>query len=420
MLHSVDVTKGNTRKDSSYYQEISEYSKLVTPMQNKHLPVYSWYNYKHSFSRNLVWSVIDTLGLDKDDLVLDPFCGAGTTLLASKQKGIPSVGFDLMPLSVLISNVKVGKYDETEVRDKLKKMIVETKDAKQAKGNSLKLRLDKYFPRGELNRLLRLREAINHIDDLNMRSLFLLGMLSIVEDASYTRKDGAFIRTVKDKLTKPVMYAFTEKMALILHDLSYLNSLPEVSSRADLSDARSTHLKDKSVSAVITSPPYPNRHDYTRIYYLELMLGFFDDYDSVKRLRYELLRSHVEAREKYVAEGYNYPEGLEKILADLRKKDLPNRNIIDLVDGYFKDMYVWLNEMHRVLSPEGTINIIIGDARYGGISIPAGSLVKKIGDDIGFEHVKTIKARDKGNSPQQMGKFGKSVSLESIISLKRH
>jgi len=31
---------------------------LVTPYQNKRLPVYDWYNYKHSFSHDLVIKLI--------------------------------------------------------------------------------------------------------------------------------------------------------------------------------------------------------------------------------------------------------------------------------------------------------------------------------------------------------------------------
>ena len=59
-------------------------------------------------------------------------------------------------------------------------------------------------------------------------------------------------------------------------------------------DARSLPLADGSVQAVITSPPYPNRHDYTRVFGVELDL-LFGLGAGVKQLRYKAMRSHPEA-----------------------------------------------------------------------------------------------------------------------------
>lgn len=407
-------------KSRAYSVALNSFSKLVTPIQNKYLRVYRWYNFKHSFSRDLVFSLVSSLGLGSNDLILDPFCGAGTTMLAAKELGIPSVGLDLMPLSVLVSSVKVREYDIVEVRNHFRRVECQARAINPPNDRKIYRELGTYFPRGELRAILKLREAINQIDDLNLRELFLLGLLSILEDSSFTRKDGAFIRTVKGKITSNVASGFPDKMNLIINDLPYLNKLPRVQAKAYLSDARSTGLPSGSISAVLTSPPYPNRHDYTRIYYLELRLGFYNKYESIKKLRYGLLRSHVEARKKYDDEDYEYPRSLQRILAELQTRNLPNRNVINLVDGYFKDMHIWLKEMYRVLIPDGTVSIVIGDARYGGISVPSEVLIREIAEGIGFEHLNTIRARDKGNSPQQMGKYGKVYSPESIISLRKN
>ena len=90
--------------------------QLVTPYQNKKLPVYGWYNFKHSFSRDLVIKLIEKFHLNDEDKILDPFCGSGSTLLASKEMGIPVWGIDILPLSVFISNSKLLKYDEYHIK----------------------------------------------------------------------------------------------------------------------------------------------------------------------------------------------------------------------------------------------------------------------------------------------------------------
>ena len=86
---------------------------LVTDQLNKKLPIYGWYNYKHSFARELVFSLLTSMGIERFSkvTVLDPFCGAGTTLLAAKEYGINSIGIDVMPFATFISEAKALNYD---------------------------------------------------------------------------------------------------------------------------------------------------------------------------------------------------------------------------------------------------------------------------------------------------------------------
>ncbi|GAG64372.1 unnamed protein product [marine sediment metagenome] len=79
-------------------KDINKFHLLVTPYQNRMLPIYSWYHFSHSFSRDLVWYLIDKFNLGSQSNILDPFCGSGTTLLAAKEKGISAIGIDILPL----------------------------------------------------------------------------------------------------------------------------------------------------------------------------------------------------------------------------------------------------------------------------------------------------------------------------------
>jgi len=398
-------------------KENLELKHLVTPYQNKKLPVYDWYNYKHSFSRDLVIKLIEGFQLQKCDKILDPFCGSGTTLLACKEMGIPVYGIDILPLSVFISNAKLKTYDKNHIEDSIKEfkdILKDKRKRKKVKGRQKNL-LKKFFREDILNNILFIKEWIEDKNDEQIKYFFLTALLSILESVSYTRKDGGFLRIVKNKNFSDVKSVYLSKLQKMFTDLELLYALPNSEAKAFEGDARKTIFKTEEFSAVITSPPYPNRHDYTRVYFLELMVGFMESYDELKNLRYFSIRSHVEARKRFTDESYVAPEILRRLSKKLEDTHLPNRAVITMLEGYFEDMYMVFKEIHRLLKPSGKVAFVVGDVRYGGIKIPVSDALINLGYSVGLEFKEKITARIRGNSPQQMKKYGKEPMEENIL-----
>ena len=52
--------------------------------------------------------IIESCGLGKDDWVLDPFCGSGTTLVAAKQAGINAMGIELSEKYVAMARARLA------------------------------------------------------------------------------------------------------------------------------------------------------------------------------------------------------------------------------------------------------------------------------------------------------------------------
>ena len=58
----------------------------------------------------------------KNDIVLDPFCGSGTTLVQANELDMHAVGIDISAFNALISNCKVTKFDMVDVQKEINRI----------------------------------------------------------------------------------------------------------------------------------------------------------------------------------------------------------------------------------------------------------------------------------------------------------
>ena len=70
----------------------------LTPREARSEPVHRWFVFPHSYSPALVQHLFEKLGVAEGGTVLDPFCGAGTTLLEASRQGLRPIGVDLRRL----------------------------------------------------------------------------------------------------------------------------------------------------------------------------------------------------------------------------------------------------------------------------------------------------------------------------------
>jgi len=85
-------------------QKNSERNKLSKSDREFH----DWYRFVLSFPPHLVRKYIYEFGLKRDDVLLDPFCGTGTTLIEAKLLNIPSIGIEANNFAHFASSVKTN------------------------------------------------------------------------------------------------------------------------------------------------------------------------------------------------------------------------------------------------------------------------------------------------------------------------
>jgi DNA methylase len=396
-----------------------EWASWVTPKGLRSTPVHRWFVFPHSFTPELVGALIAEWGLTRADVIVDPFVGAGTTILAAKEHGVRSIGFDLSPLAVLASQVKVAPHSADRLTEHWDELRSTVRDLGALDVSTFPSLVRRALPPSRLEAFARWRLAIEHLDARSAeRDFFLLALLAVLPEFSRAIATGGWLSWRQGgRQAKSLDGAMTARVELMISDLQ---SAPKQSGtwRAELADARSLPCREGDCSAAITSPPYPNRHDYSRVFGVELMFAF-SDWEGTRALRYQSLHSHPEARpyRPALADKYVAPARLAKLLNVIASKAADKR-IPRMVSGYFLDTYLYLSELRRCCSAGAPVACVVGNAQYYGEVVPVDELVAEIGERVGLRAERLVAVRHRGNSAQQMAIYGRRPSRESIVEFR--
>jgi DNA modification methylase len=421
-------------KYNSLHREKFEFQHLVTFRNSKKSPIHSWYPYTQGFDERLVTELIADFGLPRSAVVLDPFGGVGTTGIACRKVGMKSILNDVSPLVHWISKVKNSEIDSGRIYGLLESGILK-------KGESYKKKIqlnphlftsffENAYEPDVLDKVLRTLAFIKDLDEDNATQDFLrLMLLGRLESMSNIRKHGSHYRYLNsetsvglEKLNIPLFASqgsvydvFEQAIRRGLKDLDETKfALPAHSTKSMLGDSKNLKIKPGVVDAVITSPPYLNRNNYIAQQKGELaLLGFIEDSASYKELVRATLISHVEGTLPPSPKS-SFPE-IDLLINNIALTEGNNPKIPYMIAGYFQDMNEIFLEMWRVCKPGSKLAFVVGNARWGGVVIPVDHLLMQQAENLGFTPEKIIVTRYKGNSPQQMRRFGRIAVRESII-----
>ncbi len=449
------------------FTEDSRFNRqLVSFQANKQSMLHSWIKYREGFSAQLVHTLLHDFQVQPSDWVLDPFAGSATTLLVAKMQGVNAEGIELLPNCHLAWEAKSRflQYQLDELR-----FVISQMDAAQPADIGepfphLAITESAFSSATERDLMYYSRFAQDLPISEDMKILLRLVIASILEEVSFTRKDGQYLRwdyrarkaSARNEIRvergqKPAKKIDKGPLPTVKEAL--LRSLNEI--LADLiasqgitlpahSEQRLIHgstlevlptLPDQQYTAVITSPPYANRYDYTRTYALELAyLGVGED---IFALRQRLLSCTVESRSKaiWLRSHYErigaldrYERFMQIILTNpayveinqalktrWERGDMNNKGVLPMIEQYLMELTFIFGELFRVCRSGASIAFVNDNVRYGGEIIPIDTLTTSLAESLGFTPLKIIVlAQKKGNSSQQMGRFGREELRKCI------
>lgn len=357
-----------------------------------------WYYYKEGFSPNLVEKAIEKTKITKNDLIIDPFNGSGTTTLTASLLGYNSIGIEVNPFTSFLSDAKVRNAKISQL-NRLENQLI--KSIKKGKTSPLlgystfseNKNLEKWlFNDQVLNSFEGGWNYANSISGTDIRKLVQLSLISAAMQNCNAKKDGKCLRYTKSWKTKNFdkdsFVESLEKHFLMIKTDVHANPIA-VKAKIFKGDCRSilkTNEKINNFKLCITSPPYLNTFDYTDIYRPELFLGkFIQSQEMLRKLRHKTVRSHIQVKwkdPKLNNFGSLYEKAMEHI--DNNIENLMNKNIPKMIQAYFEDMFQILKLLKENAAKDAEVWFVVSNSAYADYEVPVDLIIGEVASQAGW------------------------------------
>jgi hypothetical protein len=392
-------------------------TKAVTFQGKMELPIHRWYRLTPSFSPRLAGDIACEFSLNKNDFVLDPFSGVGTVPLCMKYRGIDSCSVEINPYLHFVSTVKTRTYADIDlVRDVFHTFLASAKKELSrlpAEGHSDKYLADnrhfipglhnicRWWSPGNLMQLVCLRRLLlANQTEPEYRDLLKVGLLAILIPVSNARHNHVSLTFAETPLeTVDVGSLLRHKYAEMLDDLSRMRSLPCANAVVYQGNSRflATILPDSpKASAVITSPPYPNRFSYARetrphLFFFE----FIENAEAVGQLETDAIGGTWGRATSILTAGIDPKSetvraALEPYLTGI---DANGGLMANYVIKYFNDVFDHASQVAKVCRDNCRLAYVIGNSKFYGHPLPSDEILASLFKHFGFQTDRIDKMR---------------------------
>ena len=257
--------------------QVSIDTNVVTPL------THGFHKYPGKFIPQIPeWAIKNYLS-DREQVVLDPFVGSGTTLVESTVFGYDSFGIDIDPLSCLISKVKSTPLDPAQFLT-ISNWIMDSKETVEPNFMPEVENLTHWFTNDATIKLSKLRTLIDEIplvfkDIANISDYYdafviaLSGIIRRVSNAD-NQSQKTYVSGTKPKKPAEVYSLFEKQLRIFFEGFREFNLIWNNKANSTIfksnGDADFSELISKKIDLIVTSPPYIKSIDYVYNQMVEL------------------------------------------------------------------------------------------------------------------------------------------------------
>lgn len=390
------------------------------------------------------WAINKYLKNETDKLILDPFCGSGTTLVESTLSGNYSVGIDIDPLSALISKVKTTKIDAKEfclIVDWLKKNI---KNPPKELFIPDCQTLEHWFTKEATNKLSIIRTLLNQITNnfgeethtKDIQDILIVCFSSIIRRVSNADNESqkTYVSHTKIKQPEEVFTLFFSQLDYFIERITKFSLNPNLKSAEIIISSSSSSLiallKNRKMDLAITSPPYIKAIDY--IYNQMVELFWIGDLFQMQtqNLQNEKKMQYIGNKQIPIKEFINYSPFTSKLDIELLDKKLQSVFETDKKNGhkhsyvtykYFVEMEKHFVEISECLKSNAHYVMVVGDSKVSDIYFDTAGFLTAIAERNGFKLINKwgYKIKNRFMRFDRKGRGG-VIDIDWVLELKKH
>lgn len=338
------------------------------------------------------------------EVVLDPFCGSGTTLVEAFLLKRHSVGVDANPLACLMARAKTTRLDESDIGC-LRNLEAQSNELARREWHGTlplfpNLRIDEavnarpafdgldfWFEPHVIDELALLKSLCLGVENDNARQIALTAFSSIIVAVSKQDSDTRYVRREKNIQPGDTTQRFARALNMSITRAIEFTELTESRFTSRVIHANVLDCPDVGlVDLVVCSPPYPNAYSY-HLYHRTRMLWLDMDQATFKRVE---IGSH-------------------------RKYSSKSRNAAN-VDTFRSEMRQLLRWLRDCLRPRGFACFVIGNSVLKGKVIHNDQLLTRIAIETGFT-VEEVLTRRMQNSKKSFNPAIGKIKDEQIVIL---
>jgi len=398
---------------------------------NKEQPVHRWVPWIAGFSAQFVDDVIEAFGprtmcRERPPVLLDPFCGVGTTLVQGMRKGWSTLGFEINPYAALASRVKIRapSINPAALHDISRSLLAEARRWREPcrvprnrPPAGFRSRIPFFSPRVE-KQVLCLLDFIETVSQDDVRDVLRVALGAVmVGFSNYSYEPSLGTRPAA---SKPLVHradvasVIFRKIQEVIRDIERLQAADqeptgEASHRVypeSFMTSGPDRLATGSVDLMVTSPPYMNNYHYVRntrpqLYWLSLVV----DGSDTKRLERDNFGKFWQTVRAgpLVQPAFAHPRLCSDIqhLRRTRAEKGPygGPGWANYVTAYFNDCQRFLKVLHRALRRRGVGVVVIGNSIIQGIEFKVDRLLADLAERQGFKvAIDQIRAKRVGSS----------------------
>jgi DNA modification methylase len=312
--------------------------------------IHSLHPYPAKFISSIPRALITSLGVAPGTAVLDPFCGAGTTLVVAQELCIPSIGIDLNPIACLISRIKTTPLPAGLMQAAVRAAAAAHPDLAGVPDIP---NVKHWFSEQARASLASLVVQIDAERDDAVRDHLRLALSTIIVRVSNQESDTRYAAVDKPISARSVRQRFLAA-CMRIEEAKRERDIAGAPARVVESDILTVtpELIGREISLVVTSPPYPNAYEYW-LYHKYRMWWLGYDPIAVKE-------REIGARAHYFRKQHATFEDFRAQMA----------RVLALLD--------------TVLIPEGYACFILGRSRIHGVDYDNAGMIAEEAQRIGF------------------------------------